>query len=84
MARDTRFEAPRGVASAGTAFTIAFDNQDGVPHNVAIVDPSGRAVFTGDIVTGRSVSYRISALAAGSYTFRCDVHPGMTGSLIVN
>ncbi|HEY3334725.1 MAG TPA: cytochrome c oxidase subunit 4 [Candidatus Limnocylindrales bacterium] len=67
---------------AGKAFTLAFDNQDPVPHNVVIKDAGGTVAFTGEIVTGpHAVVYDVPALAAGSYTFVCTVHPNMTGSI---
>jgi plastocyanin len=75
-------------APAGTPFTIVFDNQaPGVVHNVAVYrDASAtKALFTGELITGpKIVTYHVSALPAGSYFFRCDVHPQqMTGTLVV-
>jgi plastocyanin len=75
-----------------TAFTVAFDNQDaGVPHNWELFkDPAystraGGAASPSDIITGPDqVSYDVDALQAGTYFFRCDVHPTtMTGQLLV-
>jgi plastocyanin len=76
------------AAPAKKAFTIAFENKDaGVPHNVAIYTDSDAktALFTGDLVTGPdSTTYEVGALDAGTYFFRCDVHPTtMTGTFIV-
>jgi plastocyanin len=73
------------VAKAGTPFTIAFQNEDaGVPHNVQIKDASGQSVFKGDIVSGVTTTvYHVPELKAGTYTFVCDVHPNMTGTLTV-
>jgi plastocyanin len=71
---------------ASAPFAIVLVNQDGgVPHNVSIYrDASAHtALFKGGIVTGpRSVTYRVRPLPAGTYFFRCDVHPAqMTGTL---
>ena len=66
---------------AGAAFSIDFDNQDGAPHNIAISDASGSKVFKGDIVAATKVSYAVPALAAGTYTFICEVHPDMKGTI---
>jgi mono/diheme cytochrome c family protein/plastocyanin len=76
----TDLEAP-----ANAAFAIDFDNQDaGIPHNVAIKDASGADVFKGEIVTGPTkTTYQVPALAAGTYTFYCSVHPNMTGTLTI-
>jgi plastocyanin len=84
-AQGVQFEQKDVTAPAGTAFTIHFDNKDaGQPHNVAIKDGSGAEIFKGDIVTGpAAVDYQVPALTAGSYTFVCDVHPNMTGTLTV-
>ena len=76
------------AAPADTPFTIAFDNKDvGVPHNVAIFtdDTATKALFTGEMVTGpKKVTYEVKALPAGTYFFRCDVHPTtMSGTFVV-
>lgn len=73
--------------TAGTASTLTFQNNDaGVPHNVAIYtdESASDALFTGELVTGvDSATYDIPALDAGSYFFRCDVHPTMHGTVTV-
>ncbi len=73
------------AAPAGQAFTLDFDNQDaGIPHNVAIYDGDA-ALFEGEVITGlKKASYEVEALDAGTYEFRCDVHPDqMKGAFIV-
>jgi mono/diheme cytochrome c family protein/plastocyanin len=73
------------TAPANAAFDLQFNNQDAsVPHNVVIVDGSGKAVFTGDIFNGPATKdYSVPALPAGAYTFHCAVHPTMTGTLTI-
>ncbi len=73
------------TAPAGKPFTIAFDNEDaGIPHNIQIKDASGGSAFKGEIVTGvTQTTYDVPALGPGTYTFVCDVHPSMTGTLTV-
>lgn len=83
VAKDVTFTTPAVTAKAGAPFTIAFDNQDGAPHNIVISDPSGAQVFKGEIVSGKKVDYQVPALAAGSYGFLCEVHPDMKGTLTV-
>jgi plastocyanin len=79
---NTAFEQATVSAPAGQAFVITFDNKEAVPHNIQIKDASGTSMFKGDIVTGpKQVDYQVPALPAGSYTFMCDVHPNMTGTL---
>jgi hypothetical protein len=81
------FDTQQIQAPGGQAFTIEFDNQDAsIPHNIAIIDPSGAEAFKGDIITGPAkATYAVPALTKGTaYTFRCDVHPTtMTGTVVV-
>jgi plastocyanin len=83
VAKDLKFATPTIAAKAGSPFTIAFDNQDGAPHNIAISDTSGAKVFKGDIVAAKQIDYQVPALAAGTYSFVCEVHPDMKGTLTV-
>jgi plastocyanin len=76
------------VAVAGRPFTLTFDNQDRVPHDLAIFRGSnaeGVTVFRGQIFRGpRVVEEQVPALTAGDYFFHCDVHPhAMQGKLVV-
>jgi plastocyanin len=87
-AHNIAFATKSLAAPAGKAFTLAFDNADpGVPHNVSIYTDSSaaQALFKGTVVTGpKTIDYQVKALPAGSYFFRCDVHPTlMTGTLVV-
>jgi len=34
-------------------------------------------------VSSKKVTYNVAALAAGAYTFWCEVHPNMTGTLTI-
>ncbi len=81
------FDLAESALPANTEATIVFENKDdGVSHNVAIyTDKSAtKVLFTGDIFAGLdSRTYQVPALNAGSYFFRCEVHPTqMTGTLI--
>lgn len=81
-AKDIKFTTGTLSAPADEAFTLRFDNQEAVPHNVSLSDSSGAKVFTGEVFSGPgSRDYAVPALAAGSYTFICDVHPEMRGTL---
>ena len=75
--------AQRDVAvKAGAPFALWFDNQEGAAHNVSIYDAAGASVMKGDIFSGPGRrAYQVPALAAGTYAFRCDLHPDMTGTL---
>jgi plastocyanin len=84
-ATNTAFDQKEIEAKAGAAFQISFTNNDaGVPHNIQITAPDGSQPFKGAIFTGAgTTTYDVPALAAGTYTFACVVHPTMTGTLTV-
>jgi plastocyanin len=84
-AQGIAFQQTELTAPANAPFTIHFDNQDqSTMHNIQIKDSSGNAVFTGEMVTGvAQKDYQVDALPAGTYTFVCQVHPSMTGTLTV-
>jgi plastocyanin len=85
VAQDLRFTTSEVAVPAGKAFQLTFDNREGPPHNVAIyTDASaGQAVFQGEIFGGPAVKvYDVPALTAGTYFFRCDVHPDMQGTIV--
>lgn len=71
---------------AGEAVTIAFDNADSEPHNIAIYTDSSKSelLFSGDIIDGgETIAYAIDALEPGTYYFECTVHPFMKGTVVV-
>jgi plastocyanin len=86
-AKNSQFDAKTLRAPASEAFRIVFHNDDpGIPHNVAIyMDSSAKqALFVGTIFNGPKImDYPVPALPAGTYFFRCDVHPNMTGTFEV-
>lgn len=83
-ARDLSFNAECLAAPAGQPFTIELANEDeGLHHNVSILD-GGEALFEGETFEGVGrMTYDVEALEAGTYEFRCDVHPNMNGAFIV-
>jgi plastocyanin len=84
-AHNTAFTTPSLTLTGSGPHEIAFDNQDSQPHNVGILDASGTEVFKGGIIQGPAgIEYDIPALAPGTYSFRCDVHPQMTGTITIS
>ena len=86
-AEGTAFDTSTLSWPADTEVTLSFDNRDPVdvagPHNVAVYD-GDTALFTGELVEGpATVDYTVPPMPAGSYEFRCDVHPTMTGTVEV-
>jgi plastocyanin len=83
VAEDQHFDRSRLDLPAGVAVPLLFENRDASLHNIAVVDGHGASVFAGDIFGGKGDrTYAIPALAPGTYTFRCDVHPDMHGTLV--
>lgn len=84
VAKDIAFSPTAITLPADTVTPVVLDNQDAAPHNIAIKDAAGAQVFKGDIQSGQGkITYNVGALAAGSYTFWCEVHPNMTGTVTV-
>lgn len=84
-AKDLTFGQSEVSVPADTAFDLVFDNQEGAPHNVAIYTDSSAStkVSVGEIFSGPAQKTQaVPALAAGSYFFRCDVHPDMQGTIV--
>jgi plastocyanin len=84
VAKDIAFVTPDVTVKAGAPVTIDFDNKDSAPHNMAITDATGKTVFKGDVVSNTQVTYNVPALAAGTYSFICEVHPNMKGTITAN
>ncbi|HEV3475303.1 MAG TPA: cupredoxin domain-containing protein [Actinomycetota bacterium] len=85
-ARGLAFDTTELSLRAGDEAVIAFDNQDaGIPHNVSIyTEAGGDAVFQGEIITGPdTIEYTFPSPDPGTYYFQCDVHPQMSGSVVV-
>ena len=86
-ARDIAFDKADLVFKADTDVKLKFVNADvGVPHNLAVyrTEDFKEPVFTGELFPGGgSRTYEFKAPAAGTYFFRCDVHPTMKGKVTV-
>ncbi|HEX7225712.1 MAG TPA: cytochrome c oxidase subunit II [Candidatus Limnocylindria bacterium] len=83
-ANNTQFDIDAFEVPADTPFCIEFENQEAVPHNVAIYD-GGEALFTGEFLNEPgSITYEVPALPAGEFRFICDAHPqAMVGDVTV-
>jgi plastocyanin len=88
VAKSIKFNRPEIDLAANQPAVIDFRNVDSVPHNIAIYereDYSGLPLFQGAVIVGPNKTvYRLTAPAAGTYYFRCDIHPTtMTGKVLV-
>ncbi|HEX5824126.1 MAG TPA: cupredoxin domain-containing protein [Candidatus Limnocylindrales bacterium] len=85
VAKDLKFVTASIELPADKNVTVHLDNQDSAPHNLAIYGDSGysQKISIGEIVTSKNADQVVPALKAGSYFFRCDVHPDMKGTITV-
>ena len=88
IAQDLAFDTTEIHLVAGHETALTFDNRDpGQQHNIAIFpseDELSDVLFRGDIITGPdTITYTIPALEPGTYYFHCDVHPQMSGAVVV-
>jgi plastocyanin len=87
VAEGLAFNTKQLDLTAGQPTKLLFENKDaGTPHNIAIYDDSSKSVtlFQGEQFPGVDTrTYEIPALDEGTYYFQCDVHPVMSGSVVV-
>ncbi|HEX3622210.1 MAG TPA: cupredoxin domain-containing protein [Acidimicrobiales bacterium] len=85
-AQNISFAVTELTLKADSDVSISFTNADnGIQHNIDIFsgDPT-QSLFKGALVTGVStMTYTFHAPAAGTYSFQCDVHPTMKGTVKV-
>lgn len=80
------FDKAELAVPASRPFILVFQNDENVPHNVAIYSDAAmqHLVFEGEYFSGPAARlYSIPALAPGIYTFNCKIHPipAMTGTM---
>lgn len=83
-AEDIAFDLEQIDATAGEELTITFNNNDtDVPHNIHV--QAGTVDEKTEITPGPDTqTLRVTIDDPGSYTFICDVHPNMTGEVVVS
>jgi plastocyanin len=85
VAKDLKFSTATIELPADKNVTVHFDNQESAPHNLAIYADSGfsQKISVGEIITSKKADQVVPAQKAGTYFFRCDVHPDMKGEVVV-
>lgn len=81
-AKNLAFDQSTITVPADATFAIALDNQDGVPHNVAI-SGNGQSRSSEPFSGPATKTFVYAALPAGTYTFVCSVHGDMKGTVQV-
>jgi plastocyanin len=89
VAKGTKFDTKTLTFNAGGTVTINFDNRDaGTQHDFALYTDSSATtnLFRGPVVVGPTkATYVFAAPGAGTYFFRCEIHPSlMFGTVTVH
>jgi plastocyanin len=85
-AKNLKFDKDELDFRAESLAILRFKNQDPDPHNVAIYtdDSLSTTIFSFDAIPGPIVQdFQFTSPAPGRYFFRCDVHPQMEGTVVV-
>jgi plastocyanin len=85
VAKDYKFDTATLPMTAGDRTLIYFTNEDSEKHDIAIFPSadSGAAMFDGEDIGKGSTVYDVPAFDAGTYFFKCTIHPVMNGSVEV-
>jgi plastocyanin len=68
-----------GAASVGAGGQVTVSNRDGAPHTVTSDD----GAFDSGQVGGGSTGAFVAPGQPGTYSFHCEIHPDMSGTLTV-
>jgi plastocyanin len=83
-ARNRTFDTTELQIPAATQFSLAFVNEDGDLHNIAIrtaADGKGDLLFRFDPISSTTVVVTVGQIPKGSYFFLCEIHPSMHGTV---
>lgn len=87
VAENTAFDTDEVRLPADTPTTLTLDNRDTAPHNLSIYQDdtaSGEPLFTFEPFPGPATqTFDVPSIPEGQYYFRCDVHPTMEGTVVV-
>ncbi len=85
VAKDYTFDTPTLAMTAGDPALIHFTNRDGELHDIAIYPnaDTSTAMFDGENIPRGSTVYDVPAFEAGTYFFKCTLHPIMYGDVQV-
>jgi plastocyanin len=73
---------PKSITVAkGT--TVTWTNDDSVNHDVTKTGGPGPNFSSGSGNLGSGSTYKVTFNSPGTITYRCTIHPGMTGTVVV-
>lgn len=84
--RDNKFDQKAFTVPANTPVTVTTDNKGSALHNFHVINiksADGKDIVTQLIPGGRTDTVTFTIDTPGTYDYRCDVHPEMTGKLTV-
>lgn len=84
--RDNKFEQKTFTIPAGQSVTVTTDNKGSALHNFHVIGVKGaesKDIVTQLIPGGKTDPVSFTIDKPGTYDYRCDVHPEMTGKLTV-
>jgi plastocyanin len=86
-AKNLKFDQKVLAAVANSEISLTFNNDDsGTLHNVAIYTDKGakEEIWVSKLISGKKIeSYTFTSPGPGTYYFRCDAHPDMNGTFVV-
>jgi glucose/arabinose dehydrogenase/plastocyanin len=84
VSEDNAFDTTCIAVPAGEEVALTLENRDRFAHNLSVYrSEGGEAFFTGEYLAGfQETVYKIGAVEAGEWYFRCDIHPSMEGIYI--
>lgn len=84
IAKNLAFDQKTMTFRGGSQVTVSLLNDEALPHNWALYRDQAytQAIFNGEIFSGpgQRRDYSFLAPPPGTYFFKCDVHPTMTGT----
>jgi plastocyanin len=87
VAENTAFDTDEIRLPAETPTTLTLDNRDPAAHNLSIYEDetaSGDPLFTFEAFAGPATdTFPVEPIPEGEYYFRCDIHPTMEGTVVV-
>ena len=75
----TGFKFDPGTVTIKSGTKVTWTQDDSVPHTIV----SDTGLFTSPNLS-KGDTYSFTFTTPGTYTYHCSIHPGMTGTIIVN